>query len=260
MKSKQPATAKTSCKTCAFATYIDDTQVGCSAGRLPKFSKQGVVVEARDNDKEFFLIERLCNLHRTPLWKHYQDDDKLALATKEIDTKIGVVIYDLGDGKATVDDINTLESLLDIQDYDLNNIKVIITTYHKDEETTVKYIQMINKLLEAGIKAELICNSRIAGSGQDMVDLLAFKEVQKYQYIIKADRGCEIPSTMFRDINATINQDLDRIIYFRGGDGVSAIPMGIINGSYLDYNNYHKLESAIADIALKNGAYKNVGE
>lgn len=51
---------RTSCKECVLALYENNTQVGCLAERLDKFDK----FEAYDEDKEFYVIERLCNYYR----------------------------------------------------------------------------------------------------------------------------------------------------------------------------------------------------
>lgn len=52
----------TNCKNCAFAVYNENTQTGCAANRIDKFKE--LAIEAYDNDKEFFIINRFCNLYR----------------------------------------------------------------------------------------------------------------------------------------------------------------------------------------------------
>jgi hypothetical protein len=57
---------QTSCKNCAFAQYDGKTQVGCDADRISKFND--LVIEAYDNDREFYVINTFCNYYRGPSW------------------------------------------------------------------------------------------------------------------------------------------------------------------------------------------------
>lgn len=50
----------TSCKDCVLAVYENNTQVSCFADRIDKVE----YVEAYDNDKEFYVVERFCNYYR----------------------------------------------------------------------------------------------------------------------------------------------------------------------------------------------------
>lgn len=62
-------TAQTSCKDCIFAKYDGNTQVGCFIGRIDIYQAQNSVVEAYDNDKEFYVVEgRICNSCRNQEW------------------------------------------------------------------------------------------------------------------------------------------------------------------------------------------------
>ena len=57
----------TSCKDCVFAIYDSKTQSGCDFDRITKFEN---VVEAYDEDKEFFVIPRLCTYYRDSDWNN----------------------------------------------------------------------------------------------------------------------------------------------------------------------------------------------
>ena len=62
MTSKHQDQIKTNCRDCTFSIYEGQTQTGCEANRIDTFRDQGYLVEAYDEEKEFYLIERLCNL------------------------------------------------------------------------------------------------------------------------------------------------------------------------------------------------------
>lgn len=65
MKSRsQDHVFQTSCKNCVFAIYDGKTQTGCMNNRIEKLS----VVEAYDLDKEFYVINGLCNYYRPASW------------------------------------------------------------------------------------------------------------------------------------------------------------------------------------------------
>ena len=56
MKSKPSGKmVETSCKECIFAVYENDTQVGCFANRIEKFKEAKEIIEAYDDEKEFYV-------------------------------------------------------------------------------------------------------------------------------------------------------------------------------------------------------------
>jgi hypothetical protein len=62
-------TVRTSCKNCVFATYRDNTQIGCLHDRihslkLMETENNCYVTEAYDDEKEFFVVNRFCNMYR----------------------------------------------------------------------------------------------------------------------------------------------------------------------------------------------------
>lgn len=61
------STVRTNCKNCAFAIYNANTQVGCEHDRIQQFRTDSVT-KARDDEKEFFVIERFCNYFRDKSW------------------------------------------------------------------------------------------------------------------------------------------------------------------------------------------------
>lgn len=68
MKSKPAGLSniKTSCQECVFATYADDTQTGCSLGRLDFFNYK----EAYNDDGDFYILDGLCNFLRHKDWNN----------------------------------------------------------------------------------------------------------------------------------------------------------------------------------------------
>jgi hypothetical protein len=58
---------ETPCKFCVFAQWEDKEQTGCAAGRLELFKPENVV-EATDNEFDFFVIKEFCNSYRAGDW------------------------------------------------------------------------------------------------------------------------------------------------------------------------------------------------
>ena len=82
MKSKPSGKmVETSCKECIFAVYENDTQVGCFANRIEKFKEAKEIIEAYDDEKEFYVVSRLCNLYRNQ--KTHEDLDQELLIANE---------------------------------------------------------------------------------------------------------------------------------------------------------------------------------
>lgn len=60
---------ETPCKNCCFATYEGKTQTGCSLNRLEVLKANNVeILEAYDEDKEFFVVKGNCNYGRPQKW------------------------------------------------------------------------------------------------------------------------------------------------------------------------------------------------
>tara|TARA_Y100000004_G_scaffold196812_1_gene268204 strand:+ start:20591 stop:21436 length:846 start_codon:yes stop_codon:yes gene_type:complete len=90
----------TSCADCIFAEYDEKTQTGCSFDRVEKFRSSGCeVVDAEDNDKQFFVIGRFCNAYRKQAWKELVENtnecshkELMQTAKDEMSLRCGVMI------------------------------------------------------------------------------------------------------------------------------------------------------------------------
>lgn len=103
----------THCGECAFATYEGITQVGCELGRLERAREAGFnVVEARDDDHEFFLIENHACLAKLPVedGEGRDFDEQVELARKNLLRHLRVHVIVLPGGSAE-DIFSTIESL-----------------------------------------------------------------------------------------------------------------------------------------------------
>lgn len=71
---------ETPCKFCVFAKYDGKTQTDCELGLLKKYREYSTqIIEAYDEESEFFVIDKVCLGHRGPEWKkRNQDQSTLA--------------------------------------------------------------------------------------------------------------------------------------------------------------------------------------
>lgn len=74
----------TSCKDCVFATYDGITQNSCALHYIDKYKEKGVeIIEAYDNDKEFFIInKKKCVGYRENKWFKQFDLEDSSLEVK----------------------------------------------------------------------------------------------------------------------------------------------------------------------------------
>jgi hypothetical protein len=125
MKSKLPdSQIKTSCKNCLCSIYEGKTQTGCSFNRIDKF--KGSVLEAYDDEKEFYVIERFCNYYRNPKWNNgLLDIDKI-----KSESAISFdVIIDCNNLDSDIDTDNIIDTLKNLNYY---NDKISISLVHSN--------------------------------------------------------------------------------------------------------------------------------
>jgi hypothetical protein len=116
---------QTSCKECIFAKYEDKTQIGCVANRIIKFQNLNNVIEAYDDDKEFYVINGFCNYYRNQQWN--DGVANIDRAKKESSLTFDIFI--------NCDDINEeyknkIKTFLSTINYDENKLNIVL--YHLD--------------------------------------------------------------------------------------------------------------------------------
>ena len=87
---------QTSCKDCIFAEYNNNTQTGCKFNRIEQFKNNGTkIVEAYDDDKEFFVIDRFCNYCRNDQWMKDNVNGQTAeqVVKNEAKIQVDVLVY-----------------------------------------------------------------------------------------------------------------------------------------------------------------------
>jgi hypothetical protein len=200
---------QTSCKECVFAEYEGKTQVGCSANRIIKFknlnTEQSVnVIEAYDNDKEFYVINGFCNYYRSKKWNDgIADLDK---AKKESSLTFDLFV---DCNSIDINYVNKIDTLLSTIDYDTNKLNVVL--YHlnqfanQSKELVLSLYNNHKKLLKISV-----CTNN---------NLFLHESVLKSNssFYIAINKNQCIDSKTLTNINNLINDDIKKFIVVDDG-------------------------------------------
>jgi hypothetical protein len=198
---------ETPCKTCVFARYNGDTQVGCAFDRVEKFRKQGVeVLEVYDDDKEFYVIKNICRAHRdkkSPWAMKHAGPTRKEICRQELRLDVDVII--VLDGNHTVDEVKiTIDSLL-AQTFLPANVTVVLNKDGVD----VKDVQAV---LPADWLVKVIAERRAGervGRGR-CIDLSLVNS--KSHFYALFNPGFVVPPTFIEDVDIAINDELERFV------------------------------------------------
>lgn len=216
-ETSQAATAimpvHTSCKGCIFAVCNGKTQTGCAMERIDKYRKQGSVIEAFDEEEEFFVVNGTrCHAYRPKTWIGERGPSYLRSdVRKELTVKVDLIIH-LGPEHAHPFDTTTINRTI-------KDIKAQTTPFHQ-------VIFVNNGAFESG---DLIAYLREWAQGIDWKMMHMFGEkphenshgfiVDHAQNNVKGgfyavfNWGDRIPSSFVSDIDRAINDDLQRFVY-----------------------------------------------
>jgi hypothetical protein len=194
---------QTSCKNCLFAVYTDKTQTGCIANRIEKFGNE--VIEAYDDSKEFYVIDRLCNLFRSESWNNGEADLEKAKIESYLDFDLIV----------NCDDINTeyqqqFIALIDNIKYPFKKLSIVLYHSYKAKQETKQMILEIFKRLKH-IKVSIVyekfefLQSEIDKSSRSFhiaIDIADSKNLYGF----------------FEALNNEVNENLQKCILFKMND------------------------------------------
>ena len=244
------------CKECVFALWDKktETQTGCSANRLDKLVKLNNAQLTTKENTSYYELKQFCNLYRTSQWveKQKNPDDTLSLAREEIKSKFGIVIYDTKNEEDKLS--TTLESIKEI-DYDPQRIRIIISSYKEKgvQNLVSKVIDMQNN------KFSCITSFHCYDDNVALRDYECFSKLYRHSYFVKVKSGSEISKNFFTEIDKSLNDNLERKAIFEDtNNGVFALPFGVVNKEYLNYNDYALMVDNIKTVAQQGDQYCKV--
>ena len=119
----------TVCQKCAFAEYVETEQVGCFAGALSMLP----VIEAYNEEGEFYVVDGVCPYHRTKDWLQNKletcDDMNTIIGEMKENTYIqyNAIIM----GRDNLEDI--IRSVSQVKEIDCEPSKVIVLTFLNED-------------------------------------------------------------------------------------------------------------------------------
>ena len=189
MTSKHQDQIKTNCRDCTFSIYEGQTQTGCEANRIDTFRDQGYLVEAYDEEKEFYLIERLCNLSTHDENANLEDSrNKVSLSFD--------LFMQCSDIKLDMD----LQKTVDQFAYDKLNILLMHDYEEASKQQRIKIFELY----------KLLPNSTI--SSYFDYDFTLHEKVSKSNSAFHAivDSNQDVPPDTFSKIDSFINDKLEK--------------------------------------------------
>lgn len=223
-------TIHTSCKNCVFATYDNNTQNDCALNYIDKYKNKNItVLEAYDDEKEFYIINRKkCIGYRENKWFNQFNLDEANISDKiqkYLETNIldYLLIIDL---KLETMDIEYLDSILkQISICEIQPKKVIIVRYANNDlkfpysaieslfkKYNVPYVWRIQTILELSMSQQDILHNILLTNRNrfalvvnqqtdDLVNVInctnkiVHHDLDQFEVISNKDRSCIIFST-----------------------------------------------------------------
>lgn len=267
-ETKTEATAlHTDCRHCIWAiTDKSGNQTDCLASRIDKFRNVGAWVDKESPEDTHYQIDRVCNLHRTEDWFHYdedfeeatlfkKDDLYLTKASNEIKTTFGIVIYD---SEETHEKLEQTVSSIEDTTYDKTKINIVISATGRKERVH-EYIRIVESLKADGFSVELILNSDF--SPKNLRDFEAFNRCANYDYLAACDSGATIAAGTLSRIEETLNGNLEKVVTFSQNSlfgRVDFVMKSIASSEYLKYNDFQKMIESVKELCIENKMHREL--
>lgn len=224
----------TTCKSCFFGIWKDNTQTGCSLGLIEKYKEQTDVIEVVDEvGDEFYVInDKHCQFKRSRVWGHRfgtNHDSAYNLARKENFPRVEMVVYlDSFDKTALKNLTKTLESIeLD----KIAGIRLINHTYGDPEPLSTFFRGEVLRLEMNHIPWYLINIIEDCDSGR-ACDIVI--KQSKSQYFLVSKSGNKFPNRALEKLDAHLNEQFApfSMVQLKDGSYISSILLyRILNGN-----------------------------
>jgi hypothetical protein len=249
----------TSCKTCAFAHYIGNTQVSCDLDRLSHFTKSGVeILEVEDHEKEFYVINNaLCTAFRSASWAEvHKGSDLKEVYKKETIPRIGfmLLIEEKKDEDELFSDIaKTVKNISDSLARPPRYMIIISNLLNADLDylNLVQYAQELFSEYDIDHKVHKILDH--VETSLEMVDAV-FTQHAKNGFYCVLRAGDTVIENMDQILHHAINTELMDVGMVKGDDEVSMVTVQSVLHKHLHGNLEHTLESKIENIQNEDGS------
>jgi hypothetical protein len=238
MKSLPKELTKTSCKKCIFAVYEGKTQTGCKFDRIDKYSKQNKVIEAYDDESEFYVIKDFCN--------HYMSEgnsEDLESISHQLAPSFDILI-DCQD--ITNEQSNKIKDLLDKLSYYKNKVRVYFYYNHTQgseaKSLSLELIAIYQPKLNASLSVCLEAESYLQ-------EHILKKCFSTYNCLISCANLNNIDIGILDAIDKKINTDIEKILCAKSGD-MTIFSTYLYRMYYYSQENYSNIQNNISKIML----------
>lgn len=202
---------QTACRDCVFARYTDKTQTGCTLGRLDRFEEQGVLIEATDNETDFYLIDRICLTHRhkdSPWAKRFKPEEYAKQANLEIRLRMDLYVPILG--STSLDDLKVTIDSIEQQHMKPVMVQFIVNADGVKPSAIMSLLRSTHFESNVMLLVERLANGKRVGRNR-CIDHAAQRSEAGFYGVF--DPGVTIPADFVSSIDAALN-DADRLERF----------------------------------------------
>lgn len=198
----------TSCKDCKFAIFNKNTQTGCEFGLIDKYKQADIgVIEAYDEDQEFYVIDRICVFSR-----HKSKDISKEDVLIQSQVRYQIIIY-------LDDDINKFENTLN--SVVKQHIKPQHITAIQPFDVSMPPFAFTKLLARTGIKWRYQSTQNPEMSKLDCVDMCI--DVVAYPYYVVINSGFIFDDNFSSCFNNLVNEKITQFTFING-DHIIVVP------------------------------------
>lgn len=191
----------TSCKDCPLATYEGKTQVGCRLDRVKAFARTAEVIEAYDEDKEFFVInDRVCNALMVASARPSATPEEVRKACSV--RLAAIVVF----SHQTIEELE--HTLAQLGNLEAPGVHEAIIVHNRDDQSVASiHAHLVGLRLPyiwklCVVKEEKATNARAIDLGVDQAN-------QSGWYVVLLP-GREVPTGLARDLDVALNDELEK--------------------------------------------------
>lgn len=269
MKSKSAAFSCSGCWFADMAGQFDEEaiQIGCDADRADLFIDP---VTGRTDFMDFpkyRSLDRFCNMYRSIEWAEdkggqnnihlYDDEYMVELARKETMPTFGIGIY-TNEESTEAQVKETLDSIIKAQElYNKKRIGTMISWLPNFSlGVTLNVVNQYHEKLRLRGITHAYQNTNLATA--QLRDKEVFTLFAKAGYYIKIKAGDTIPERTFTDVNATINDYMEKILVFNYGD-TYILDGTLVRNTYLEFGqDYDFMQEELIKKTKQEGFYTEV--
>ena len=230
---------ETACKNCLFAVYDENTQVGCQLGRLKKWQDQFKVIDAYDDDKEFYVIKGICNTVREVTWNNGVADQ--GKVREEVRPKFDLILDVEGISEGWLEEILQFYDDISNTDFDVNWVVLADNRLRRENR------QLVGKILRH-------TGGTLVEYANIETTLCEVMLKSRRAFTVLVDQLSILNPDMFNRIDILLNEDLRRFVYYvnNGTPAFSNLSFHIYQKKMDTMNGYDILERIYEDsIELK---------